>query len=299
MATRPAGSPAPPAQGKASVLHAPGLFGEAAPLLESIHCETIAARSLRHAWELAPHRHPRLHQVLWIEQGGGTAEIDGERQALGDGSLVVVAPGDVHAFRFRADSRGLVLTMSDEFAVAAAAADEGARDLLAHSFTTTASADVGQCLTALAAAYARAGGSTGRRLVLQGLGQVLLGELLRSHPARDARQAGAALRLVRRFEQRLEQHFLQHWSASRYASELAVTSTRLGRATRTVRGQTPTDMIAQRLMREARQRLSYSSHGVSEVAYSLGFTDPAYFTRVFTRCVGTSPRAYRRAAGAA
>ena len=59
------------------VLHAPGLFGEATALLEPIHCETIAVRSTRHSWELAPHRHPRLHQVLWMEQGAGTVEIDG------------------------------------------------------------------------------------------------------------------------------------------------------------------------------------------------------------------------------
>ena len=32
---------------------------------------------------------------------------------------------------------------------------------------------------------------------------------------------------------------------------------------------------------------------VSTVAYALGFSDPAYFSRVFSRATGLSPRAFR------
>ena len=238
-----------------------------------------------------------------MEQGAGTVEIDGVAHALADAALVVVAPGDVHAFRFRADARGLVLTLSDEFVDAAAAAEDSVRRLMSQSFVAQASAELARCMAAIGMAYSAAGGgsggasSAGRRLLLHGHCQVLLGELLRSHGAPDLRHGRSQQRLVRRFEQLLDQHHLQHWSASRYAAELAITPTRLGRATQAVRGLTPTALIAQRLMREARRRLSYSGHGVSEVAYSLGFRDPAYFTRVFTRSVGSSPRAYRRAVG--
>jgi AraC family transcriptional regulator, transcriptional activator of pobA len=34
---------------------------------------------------------------------------------------------------------------------------------------------------------------------------------------------------------------------------------------------------------------------VTQVAYYLGFEDPAYFSRFFTRRMGLSPRAFRRA----
>jgi AraC family transcriptional activator of pobA len=46
-------------------------------------------------------------------------------------------------------------------------------------------------------------------------------------------------------------------------------------------------------MREARRNLAYTSMSVATVAYALGFGDPAYFTRAFTRTVGVSPRTFR------
>ena len=70
----------------ANMLHAsPGnqnilnfnLFGESAHLPDILHCETIAARSALHDWELAPHRHDRLHQLLLLAAGRGTVQIDG------------------------------------------------------------------------------------------------------------------------------------------------------------------------------------------------------------------------------
>jgi AraC family transcriptional activator of pobA len=52
-------------------------------------------------------------------------------------------------------------------------------------------------------------------------------------------------------------------------------------------------LIEARLMREARRQLAYTSLPVSTIAYTLGFGDPAYFSRVFGRVEGLSPRAFR------
>lgn len=45
----------------------------------------------------------------------------------------------------------------------------------------------------------------------------------------------------------------------------------------------------------ARERLANPQHSITEVAYSLGFSDPANFTRAFRDREGVSPRAYREA----
>jgi AraC family transcriptional activator of pobA len=56
----------------------------------------------------------------------------------------------------------------------------------------------------------------------------------------------------------------------------------------------PGEMIDRRALLEARRALCYTNWSVAEIAYALGFADPAYFTRVFTRRTGCSPRQFRR-----
>jgi AraC-like DNA-binding protein len=48
-------------------------------------------------------------------------------------------------------------------------------------------------------------------------------------------------------------------------------------------------------LRKARELLSSSSMNISEVAYSVGFEDPKYFSRVFSEEFGVSPGNFRHA----
>jgi AraC family transcriptional activator of pobA len=52
-------------------------------------------------------------------------------------------------------------------------------------------------------------------------------------------------------------------------------------------------LIQERLLIEAQRQLRYTSMTVAEVAYYLGFDDPAYFSRFFARGAGRSPRAFK------
>jgi len=78
-----------------------------------------------------------------------------------------------------------------------------------------------------------------------------------------------------------------------YARALAVSPTHLSRVARAATGVSAQRLIEARLMREARRNLAYTHLGVATIAYTLGYADPAYFTRAFTRDAGLSPRAFR------
>ena len=67
------------------------LFGEVRDLPDVVHCETIAARSVLHDWELAAHRHARLHQILLVARGGGRATMEGQTHRLRPMSAVSVS----------------------------------------------------------------------------------------------------------------------------------------------------------------------------------------------------------------
>ena len=48
-----------------------------------------------------------------------------------------------------------------------------------------------------------------------------------------------------------------------------------------------------RIVLEARRLLRYTDMTAAMIGYSLGFDDPSYFTRFFTRETGLAPRQYR------
>ncbi len=54
--------------------------------------------------------------------------------------------------------------------------------------------------------------------------------------------------------------------------------------------------IRGRIVLEARRLLRYTDMTAAMIVYSLGFEDPSYFTRFFTRETGLSPRRYRSSA---
>jgi len=104
--------------------------------------------------------------------------------------------------------------------------------------------------------------------------------------------------LQRRFEALVDAHFLKHWSVADYACALAVTPTHLSRVSRRTTGLPASRIIEERLVREARRLLTYTNITVTQIAYELGYIDPAYFSRVFSRATGLSPRRFRMLAAA-
>lgn len=268
------------------------LFGESGDLPDVVHCETIAARSVLHEWEFAPHRHPRLHQILLIESGGGQATLEGRIHALRPLRAINVPAGDVHGFRFKPGTQGWVLTVSAEMLDEVLSPSEGLRRVLAHSTVVRGTPRMRGAMQQVFAEFA--GRHFARAHVLRALSAALIGLVAREMAA-NGRMPGdmAKSDLFQRFEALLEQHFLQHWTVSDYAAALSITPTHLSRVSHSATGHAASHLILDRVIREARRNLVYTSLPVSTIAYALGFSDPAYFSRLFSGATGLSPRDFR------
>ena len=268
------------------------LFGESLHLPDVLHCETIAARSVLHDWEFAPHRHARLHQLLLLTDGSGVANLDAQIHVLVPGSLVNVPAGHVHAFRFAQDTKGLVTTLPQELIDDVLVRVGDVRREIDEAAVIVADDAIRSAMEQIWQEFS--GHSKARALVLRGLSASLLGWVVRAMVPREAagpQACGAAL--VQRFEALVEAHYLEHWSVADYARALAVSPTHLSRVTRSVTGASALRLIEGRLLREARRNLAYTHLSIASIAYALGYADPAYFTRVFTRDTGLSPRSFR------
>lgn len=272
------------------------LFGESAHLPDVLHCETIAARSVLHEWEFEPHRHARLHQLLLLESGRGVVHLEAGPQALAPMALVNVPPGEVHGFSFERGTQGYVTTLAEEMRDELLAGAPAERRALAQARVLRADRALLATMREIWAEFNER--SAARALLLRGLCASLLARAARAAAAaepvpEDRGHLAESDHLLRRFEALLESHYLEHWKVADYARALAVTPTHLSRVVRAATGEPASRLIDTRVMREARRNLAYTNLGISTIAYTLGFADPAYFSRVFTRALGMSPRAFR------
>jgi AraC family transcriptional activator of pobA len=268
------------------------LFGEQGDLPDVVHCETIEARSLPNDWEFRPHRHARLHQFLAIEQGGGRAEFDGARVALADGMLANVPAGVVHSYAFRPGTQGWVVTVAQELLDQWLAEGEGLRPLLARPAQVEASPEIVTAIRAIFSCFE--GRAFARAHMLRAQVALLAGLTARAIADAGAPEARVETTLERRFQALIEAHYTEHLPVTAYARRLAVTPTHLSRVMRAATGRPASAAITERIIREARRNLAYSNLSVAEIAYALGYDDPAHFSRVFSRATGLSPRAFRK-----
>ncbi|MBP2228449.1 AraC family transcriptional activator of pobA [Azospirillum agricola] len=290
------------------------LYGEppAVPELRFVHIESIPDRMRLHNWEVRPHRHDGLSHALLVSGGGGRLTVDAADWWFRAPALIAVPAQVVHGFRFDPGTDGHVLTMSEGFlsGVLAAAHEEDPRDALALPFAHDLDRAAPE-LAALERAFADIVAEfrahhVGRASAIAAHVTLLLVTAARLLAARRIAAAGGAgqgrspdLRLLARLHHLIEERFREHWPIERYAGALGVSAGRLNAACRRVTGRSTLQLVHARVMLEARRSLIYTSHGMAEIGYALGFEDPAYFSRFFTRRDGRSPQGFRRMHAAA
>ncbi|OBB67388.1 AraC family transcriptional regulator [Mycobacterium sp. 852014-50255_SCH5639931] len=108
----------------------------------------------------------------------------------------------------------------------------------------------------------------------------------------ELRRAGEPL-LAEVFEV-IDRRHAEALSLRDVAGELGVTSGHLTTVVRRRTGRTVGEWITERRMAEARGLLADTDLPVAEVARRVGIADPGYFSRLFGRTHGLSPRGWRR-----
>jgi AraC family transcriptional activator of pobA len=280
------------------------LYGELGrdAALDALHVESIADRSRLHNWEIRPHRHASLVQLLLIEAGSAAVQVDGHPQALSAPAVVWVPALVVHGFEFTPDTQGHVVTLDQARLRSLLSASRGLWDALAE--TRAAKLEPGSPLQLSLSAMARAlrddyGGTARWRAQVLDASVLMAAALVARLPplagasATLAEAEGRALRHLARYREQVELRFRSQPSLDALAAPIGITTTQLNRICRQHLRCSALDVLHQRLLLEAKRELGYTTLQVRQIADDLGFSDPAYFTRFFLRLTGQSPSAWR------
>jgi len=276
------------------------LYGEAHawPTLDLVHCESIPQRSQLHGWEIHRHRHADLGQLLYVQHGTATMDVEGLVTKIGTPTIQVVPPMCVHGFQFSQDIEGYVITLAVPLVEWLQENLGGYHPALHRAGCYPVGNDksfIDTLCNAIDREYVTP--APAREPLLRSLLSVLAvwlsRQALRQRAAEERPDRGHAY--LSAFSRLVEAHYREHLPVSLYATRLKITTVRLNSICRRLLGQSALEVLHQRLLLEAKRNLVYTALSVAQIADLLGFSEAAYFTRFFKRLTGTTPKEFRRA----
>jgi len=244
-----------------------------------------------------PHRHD-FQEVIIITRGGASHRIDWEDHHLDGPHAVLVAQGKVHVFRTLPGTRGWVLEFAPEIL------PRTSSWLFSHFFALThVPLEDEPCRKRVQALCGlmeelqeEAGQGEGTVYLLAALLSMLDG-LVQRATLQGRPDRSSDFHLLKEFMGQLDAHYQVEKEPAFYAQRLRVNPRRLAAVCRKLMGRTPSGLLEERCMVEAKRFLVQSELTVQQIAFQLGYEDPSYFTKVFRKVVRTTPRSFRDAWG--
>ncbi len=249
-----------------------------------------------------PHRHDYF-TILLVEEARGKHVIDFREYDFFPHSLHFIHPGQVHQVITTARPVGWIINFSRLFLVQNGIADQIIDDVYLfkkHGESPPLPVPDGQFnvyldivkqiqhYDNLQLAYkAEALGALLKLLLIQSNNHCTLNK------EKDLQSIEAGNHLVRKFKQLIEIHFKEFHKVSDYADMLSVTSDYLNKSVKSLTGKSAKEYILGRIILEAKRVLLFTEQTNKELAYNLGFEEPAHFSNFFKRYSGISPIDFR------
>ena len=103
--------------------------------------------------------------------------------------------------------------------------------------------------------------------------------------------------ILQNLKEAIENDFKSKHTPKDYAILLNISPNALAKITKKHFNKTLTNLIAERIIIEAKRELYLTNKSIKEVAYGLGYDDEYYFSRFFKKNANISPQVYRETVG--
>ena len=263
--------------------------------LTSIHLNTSC---VMHENEIAQH-----YKIYWIEEGNGQYQIDFKSFSIEGAGLFFLSPGQVLTVQSEKVKSGYQLAFDREFyCVETHGKEIACNGVLFNNVHRATMIPLSpndaptfwQLIQNMANELEKPGPA--HREMLETYLRMLLIQALRKleelQPKLQA-EPEEAKGLAADFIALVNKQFRALHRVADYADQLFVSPKSLSKRLKAEGYPTPTILIRDRIVLQAKRDLRFTSKSVKEIAYELGFDDPAYFTRLFKKSEGIAPLVYR------
>ena len=247
-----------------------------------------------------PHRH-NFYTVLVVKSGNGEHRIDFNSYNLGPNQLFFLAPGQVHQLISTDRPTGYSIVFSTDFLIQSNIRLDFVNDVNLFNdygqspplrFEQERFNEVVSLCEQLLQTYDKS-----ISYKWDALGALLKLLLIQSHNvctrSENFDHDESGNQLLRKFKALIEQHYNEWHQTSVYANALSVTPDHLNRVVKQLSGNNAKSFIQSRILTAAKRHLYFSELSNKEIAYSLGFEEPAYFSTFFKKCTDLSPSDFR------
>lgn len=277
------------------------LFGE--PPKETkfdfLHIENIYERSSPLLGEIKPHFHSNLNQIFIFEKGNGNIEIDGNINKFFAPTIVFIPNNIVHGFKFSNDIEGHVITIANSYLSHVF----GKFENIAHDFKNYFNINCENFeglnqinLWLFKIIKELSWNNFSSSIIIEACLAGLLVEIQRFKISQlnSEKFIPKYNQLFLHFNKLIEENYKKELDLEFYLRKLKVTKTQLRYACNKAGEKTPLKHVLMRRIIEAQRLLIYSEMPIAQIGFAIGFNDPIYFTRYFSKINGVSPNIYRK-----
>jgi len=242
----------------------------------------------------APHKHNNYFEIIYLTGGSGYHSIDTRKYPVIPPILFFVRKEQVHNFDLEGDPQGFVVIIKKTFIENSL--DNELKLLLTklssqNCLGISDSITIQQLFELLEKESKIENENTFH--VVEGLLKALLAKVLEmAKPILNNTELKSDI--YQSFLELLNKGKVVKNSVHFYAEKLNTSPQNLNSICRKAADKTAADVLAESIISEAKRLLHYTNNTVSEIAFSLDFTDASHFVKYFKRLTGQTPQAYRQ-----
>lgn len=249
-----------------------------------------------------PHRHG-YYTVLIVNRANGLHKIDFNTYELADQQVFFVAPGQVHQVIENEQSHGFAMTFTNQFLIENSIPLSFIDSLnlfvnYGQSPPLTPNKEQFETIERLANQIFDLNESDQNMRCLS-IGASLQLLLIECNNIRcvnpiemDVDTTGD--NLIRAFKKAVDRDYKTEHSTTYYANDLYITPDHLNRTLKARTGTTAKEYIQSKIITEAKRLLYFTNMTAKEIAYELGFNEPANFSAFFKKHTQLSPSNFKK-----